>query len=352
MSTLINRSFWQDKPGVLGTIRDSSIPSTLAEGELLVKVHAWGLNPADAFLQDNPLPFLKYPLIPGQDIAGTVERTGPGPKSQRFRAGDRVLGYATGASSMAKHENGAFQNFVVLDRALAVKIPVSLSFAEAAVFPLCLATAGHALFGPKYLALPPPHPAGAPRTGKSLLVWGGASAVGSNAVQLAKAAGFDVLATCSPRNFEYVLGLGASKVFDYNAATVVRDIVAEIDKGECAGIFQAAGIKSEAVAPCCQVSHLSKQKLFVACANLVPEGAVPDGVEAKFVIGEEDRRGMYYDTTSELFGKFLEEALRLGTYKVAPRPEAVGIKGLEGIQVGLDIVKRGVSAKKIVVLAE
>ncbi|KAI1658081.1 hypothetical protein F4813DRAFT_395818 [Daldinia decipiens] len=187
MSATTNRSFWQDKTGVPGIIRETPIPSTLAQDEVLVK-----------------------------DIAGTVERVGSGPSSQRFKAGDRVLGYAMGEPSLSKPENGAFQDYVVLDHALAVKIPDSLSFAEAAVFPLCLATAGHALFGPKYLALPLPKAPGAPRTGKSVLVWGGASGVGSNAVQLAKAAGFDVLATCSPRNFGYVRGLGADKVFDYN----------------------------------------------------------------------------------------------------------------------------------------
>ncbi|KAI0847438.1 GroES-like protein [Daldinia vernicosa] len=355
MSTTTNRSFWQDKTGVPGTIREAPIPSTLVEDEIFVKVRAWGLNPVDAFIQDHPLPFFKYPLIPGQDIAGTVERVGPGPHSQRFKVGDRVLGYAMGASAMGKPGNGAFQDYVVLDHALAVKIPDSLSFAEAAVFPLCLATAGHALFGSKYLALPPPKAASgsAPRTGKSVLIWGGASAVGSNAIQLARAAGFEVLATCSPRNFDYVLGLGADKVFDYNSATVVDDLVTELDnKGVCAGIFQAAGMTGDAVAPCCQVSHRLRQKPFVACANVVPEGAVPEGVEAKFVFGGEDGRGIYYDTTSQLFGGFLEEALRLGTYKAAPRPEVVRTRGLEGIQEGLDVVKKGVSAKKIVVLAE
>ncbi|KAI1643523.1 GroES-like protein [Daldinia loculata] len=352
MSTTTNRSFWQDKTGVPGTIRETPIPSTLAQDEVLVKVRAWGLNPADAFLQDSPLPFIKYPLIPGQDVAGIVERVGPGPNSRRFKIGDRVLGYAMGEPSLGKPENGAFQDYVVLDHALAVKIPDSLPFAEAAVFPLCLATAGHALFGPKYLALPPPKASGAPRTGKSVLIWGGASGVGSNAIQLAKAAGFDVLATCSPRNFEYVLGLGADKVFDYSSATVVDDIVTEIDKSNCAGIFQAAGMKGDAVVPCCQISHRSRQKPFVACANAVPERAVPEGVEAKFVFGGEDGRGIYYDTSSQIFGGFLEEALRLGTYKVAPTPEVVATRGLEGIQEGLDVVRKGVSAKKIVVLAE
>ncbi|KAI1477464.1 GroES-like protein [Daldinia eschscholtzii] len=351
MSAPTNRTFWQDKIGVPGAIRESSVPSSLSEGEVLVKVHAWGLNPVDAYIQDAPLPLIKYPFIPGQDITGTIERAG---SSQRFKIGDHVLGYAAGISFPEKPERGAFQEHVVLDEGLVAKIPDSLSFAEAAVFPLCLATAAHALFDPKFLALPLPG-SGSPSTGKSVLIWGGASAVGSNAIQLARAAGFEVVTTCSPRNFEYVRSLGATKVFDYNSGTVIEDIVAELDGGEgkCAGIFQAAGITGEAIAPCCEVSRKSRQKLLVACANAVPEGTVvPEGVEAKFVFDWQEGKAMYYDVTSKLFSQFLEEALRLGTYKVAPKPEVVSAKGLEGIQVGLDIVRKGVSAKKIVVLAE
>ncbi|KAI1808912.1 GroES-like protein [Daldinia bambusicola] len=372
MSTITtNRTFWQDKTGIPGSIRETAEPlsdTTLSEAEVLVKVHAWGLNPIDAYLQDVPLPFVKYPLVPGTDVAGTVVRvgSGPGPGSGRFEAGDRVLAYAPGISFPERPERGAFQEYTVLDSALVAKIPDAVSFAEAAVFPMCLATAAHALFDAEFLGLPLPSLAGSSTStstgnGKGeekllLVVWGGASAVGSNAVQLARAAGLEVVATCSPRNFERVRSLGARKVFDYRSETVIDDIVAELDgdggKGKCVGIFQAAGITGDAIAPCCQVSARSRQKPFVACANAIPEGTVPEGVEAKFVLDWKAGRGMYHDVTAKLFGEFLEEALRSGTYKVAPRPEVVETRGLEGIQGGLDIVRKGVSAKKIVVLAE
>lgn len=346
-----NRAFWQDNINVPSIIREAPIPSNLEDGDILIKAGAWGMNPVDAYLQVVALPFLTYPLIPGEDVAGTVEAIGPGPASQKFKAGDRVVGYALGTSSRGNAGRGAFQEHVVLDVNLTAKIPDSISFAEAAVFPLCMATAGYALFGGDYLALPYPQIGGASRTGKSVVIWGGASGVGSNAIQLAKAAGFDVVTTCSTHNFEYVLGLGADKVFDYKSATVVDDVVAEIDKGVCVGVFQAAG-PFDAVVPCCQVSYRSKQKLFVACANVVPEGAAPEGVEAKFVLETGDGQAMYYDTTRVIFGEFLPQALERGEYKVAPKPEVVPTKGLEGIQGALDTVRKGVSAKKIVVEAE
>ncbi|KAI1140169.1 GroES-like protein [Hypoxylon sp. FL0543] len=350
-----NRAFWQDNVNVPSAIRETPIPSKLEDGDILIKAGAWGMNPVDAFLQHVALPFVKYPLIPGEDVAGTVEAIGPGAAARKFKVGDRVVGYASGAPARGAVGRGAFQEHVVLDANLAAKIPDSMGFAEAVVFPLCMATAGHALFAEEYLALPYPRAGGgggaAPRAGKSVVVWGGASGVGSNAIQLARAAGFDVVTTCSARNFEYVLGLGADKAFDYRGASVVDDVVAEIDKGVCAGVFQAAGPR-DAVGPCCLVSHRSRQKLFVACANAVPEGAAPEGVQAKFVFGGGDGRVFYYDTARVLFGEFLPAALARGEYKVAPRPAVVPTRGLEGIQEALDVLKKGVSATKIVVEAE
>jgi NADPH:quinone reductase-like Zn-dependent oxidoreductase len=72
------------------------------------------------------------------------------------------------------------------------------------------------------LSLPTiPHPK--PR-GKTLLIWGGATSVGCNAIQLAVAAGYEVITTSSPQNFELMKKLGASQVFDYKSKTVIPDI--------------------------------------------------------------------------------------------------------------------------------
>lgn len=197
-------------------------------------------------LQDKSLPFIKYPVILGQDVAGTVEDVGPTAAS-KFKVGDRVFGFS--------HNNGFKDDYVILNHTLAAKIPDSLSFSDASVFPLCITTSSFALFGKDYLALPFPtlNPIS---TGKSVLIWGGSSPVGSNAIQLVKAAGFEVVTTCSSRSFDYVKSLGADKVFDYNSPSVTDDVAAELDKGRCAGIYMAAGKVAEA----CQVSRKSKQK--------------------------------------------------------------------------------------------
>ncbi|KAI1137502.1 GroES-like protein [Hypoxylon sp. FL0543] len=330
-----NRALWQDKAGVPGVIRDNPVPSQLEDRQLLVKVHAWAMNPCDAILQDQALPFIKYPIILGQDIAGIVEAAGRTAAS-KFRVGDRVFGFTI---------NHGFQDYVLVDYTLTAKIPDRLSFAEASVFPLCCTTASFSLFGKDYLGLPLPtlNPTD---TGKSVLIWGGSSAVGSNAIQLAKAAGFEVITTCSPRSFDYVQGLGASKAFDYNSPSVVDDVAAELDRGTCAGIYLAVG----SVAAACQVSHKSKQKLFVASSNPVNPEDVPEGVEAKMAFGT-GGADMFKEILPATFGGFLVEALERGAYKVAPPPEVVSKKGLDGIQEALDLLKKGTSAKKLVVEA-
>lgn len=329
----MNRSIWQDKPGVPGVIRESPIPSKLEDRQVLIRVHSWAMNPCDAFLQDQSLPFIKYPVVLGQDVAGVVENVGSTAAS-KFKVGDRVFGFTI---------NNGFQDYVTLDHTLTAKIPGTLSFTDVSVFPLCISTCAFSLFDKDFLGLPLP-PLNPTSTGKSVLIWGGSSAVGCNGIQLAKAAGFEVITTCSPRNFDYVKSLGADKVFDYNSPSVTDDLVAELDKGTCAGIYLAVG----KVADACQVSHKSKQKLFVVSSNPVTPGDAPEGVEAKFVFGT-GGIDMFREILPITFGGFLPEALASGHYKIAPPPEIVSTKGIEGIQEALDILKKGVSAKKLVV---
>ena len=194
----------------------------------------------------------KYPVILGCDVAGTVEAVVPGSTAaSQFHAGDRVFGFTA---------NNGFQDYVTLEHKLMAEIPGNLDYREAVVFGLCSATSAMFLFGKDHLHLDYPK-LGMPKKGKSVLVWGGSSAVGSNAIQLATAAGYNVIATCSKKNFDYVKGLGAVQVFDYKDIAVAEKIAAELDKGECAGIFMAAGLKDGNVAAL-KVAAASKQRVL------------------------------------------------------------------------------------------
>lgn len=159
------------------------------ENEIVVKAHAWAINPVDWILQSQVIfDWLKFPVILGNDIAGEVIEVGSAVR--KFKKFDRVMALAEG-SGTGGNSHGGFQECVVIEPGLAAPIPDSMSYADAVVFPLGVATAASGLFQKDYLGLQ--HPSMEPNpTGKTILVWGGASSVGSNAVKLGVAAGYKV----------------------------------------------------------------------------------------------------------------------------------------------------------------
>jgi len=256
-----NRALWQDTFGVPGEIRNNSLSTNdeLGDHKVLVKVHAWAINPCDHMLQDRNM--VKYPVILGCDVAGTVEAVVLGSAAaSQFSVGDRVFGFSA---------NNGFQDYVALEDKLMTKVPGDMACREAVVFGLCIATSAMFLFGKDYLHLDYPK-LGASKNGQFVLVWGGSSAVGSNAIQLATAAGYNVIVTCSKKNFDYVKSLAAVQVFDYKDTDVTEKVAAELDRGECVGVFMAAGLKDGNVAAC-KVAAASKQKVLSHLPHLQHE---------------------------------------------------------------------------------
>lgn len=172
---------------------------TAGEGEVLVRVHAAGVNRADVhFLTGAPYLMraavgVRRPKSPvrGLDVAGVVVATGPG--VTRFSAGDEVFGIARG--SFAEYA-------VALEDKLAPK-PEELSFVQAAAMPISGLTALRALDAAQV------------RPGQSVLVTGASGGVGTFAVQLAVAAGGVVTGVASRGKAELVRDLGAVDVIDY-----------------------------------------------------------------------------------------------------------------------------------------
>jgi len=150
---------------------------------------------------------LKYPLILGGDIAGEVVEVVSG--VTRFKKGNRALEMPLGLG-LSKPSEGGFQLYSIVHAVLAASVPDSMSLYRSTVFPLCLSTAACGLFQQDHLALQQPTVPTKP-TGKTIIIWCGASAVGSNGIQLAVAGGYEVFATASPKNFDYLQKIGASK---------------------------------------------------------------------------------------------------------------------------------------------
>lgn len=312
---------------------------TPGENEILIRNRAVAINPIDGILQTFAIFPLNYPTIIGADVAGEVVAVGP---NVNFKPGSRVLGYAVGLSTQRNQEN-AFQAYTILQTNMTAEIPDSISFEAAAVVPLGCSTAAAGLFQDDFLNLQLPTEPAASSTGQTVLIWGGASSVGSNAIQLAVAAGYSVITTASFKNFEYVKKLGASEVFDYRSPTVIEDLVAAFKSKKTAGAMECIG--AGGWAGCISVVTQSSGSKFVATTKQgFPDP--PEGVTMKLVIAttiKDNRVGQ------AVYRDFLPQALKAGTFVPSPKPIVVG-KGLESVQSAIDFYQKGgVSANKVVV---
>ena len=202
--------------GDVGVLRHEEVSRpAIAPGEVLVRVRAAGVNPADCQIRAghyrNVLP-LPLPFIPGWDLAGTVETVGA--DVTRWRPGDRVFAMA----DMSR--DGAYAQFIAIAATSLAPAPSTVPLAHAAGAPLALLTAWQSLFEE-----------GALERGRRVLVHAAAGGVGQFTVQLARHAGAHVLATASPGNAERVRALGAEEVLDYRGDELrrVRDIDLIID---------------------------------------------------------------------------------------------------------------------------
>ncbi|MER3554023.1 MAG: NADPH:quinone reductase [Meiothermus sp.] len=189
---------------------------TPRQGEVLVRVHAAGVNPVDAGTRRGSGVsggFKTFPAILGWDIAGVVEEIGPG--VTRFKVGDAVYG-------MPKFPKpaGAYAEYAAAPADELARKPATLRFEEAAALPLAGLTAWQAL---EALNL---------QAGQTILIHAAAGGVGHLAVQMAKARGAKVVGTASSANEALVRELGANQFVDYTAQPfeqVVREMDAVFD---------------------------------------------------------------------------------------------------------------------------
>ena len=311
------------------------------DNEILVRNHAVAINPIDPLLQYQAFFPMKYPVILGEDVAGEVVEVGPNVTD--FKPGQRVLGNAAGFMTQ-KPEGCGFQAYTIVATNMATELPDDVSFEQAAVVPLCCSTAASGLFQDEYLKMQlPTEPAQKP-IGQTVLIWGGASSVGSNGIQLAVAAGYEVITTASPKNFEYVKKLGATQVFDYNSPSVVEDIVAAFKGKKSAGALDCVGGDSGWAGCTGVVSKTDGNKFVAATKREFPKP--PEGVSMKAVFGTTIQNN---NVGGAVFRDYLAKALKAKTFVPSPEPLVSG-KGLESIQGAVDLyMKGGISAKKIVV---
>jgi NADPH:quinone reductase-like Zn-dependent oxidoreductase len=169
--------------------------------EILVRVHAAGLNPVDYKIREGKLKMIhRYhlPIVLGNEFAGTVQALGDG--AARFAEGDRVF------ARVEKERLGAFAELACVGEDLAAEMPASLDFDRAAGVPLAGLTALQCLREELRVT-----------KGQRIFVSGGAGGVGTFAIQLAKWLGAEVTTTASPRGEALVRRLGADHVIEHTS---------------------------------------------------------------------------------------------------------------------------------------
>lgn len=267
---------------------------------------------------------------------------------------------------------GAFQEFGLAKAVALARIPDSMAFENAVVLPLAISTATVGLYTPQQLALPLPTVPSTPSRRQVLLVWGGSSSVGATTIQLAKASGYSIAATCSPRNNDFVKSLGAEHLFDYSSSSVVQDVVSRLQGQSLVGIYNAIG-GEESNKLCIEIiSRLPgpSNKMHIASVPPVPSDP-PEGIK---VVALGSAANMFVDDSRKhiaeaIWQRYLPQALANGQLRPEPEPLLAG-EGVESvsavqchtlkagawlsvshvqIQTALDILQGGVSAKKVIV---
>jgi NADPH:quinone reductase-like Zn-dependent oxidoreductase len=184
---------------------------TIARDEILVKVKSTAVNHLDLVKASGAarqiLP-IELPWIPGHEFSGVVEQIG-----------SDVAGYAAGDAVFAANGiGGAYAEYVAVKPAIMARKPSNLSFEAAASVPVAAQTAWQGIFTHGHL-----------EKGQTILIHGGAGAVGSYAVQLASHAGATVIATASGRDAAYLDSIGASRVIDYREAQFEKVLREKVD---------------------------------------------------------------------------------------------------------------------------
>ena len=259
-------------PGVL-KYEDVPLPEP-KENEILVRVIASGVNPADPLILNGKYAKefgTRLPLVLGYDMAGLVVKIGA--KVTKLKVGDPVYAYLLWG--------GGWAEYCISNEGESAMKPKSLSFVEASAVPLAALTAWQALID-----------VGKLESGQTVLIHGGSGGVGSFAIQIAKARGARVIATASTANQDLLKQLGADVAIDYTKqkfeeiahdVDLVLDPVGRDTLARSYGVVKKGGIVVTIVSRCDE-AELKKHEIRGASLSSHPDSAEL-GEITKFIDG-------------------------------------------------------------------
>ncbi|KAH7150524.1 chaperonin 10-like protein [Dactylonectria estremocensis] len=324
-------------PFVLATVPKPTPDPT----DVCIRITAVALNPLDWKMLSRGEMIQDWPATLGLDAAGVVESVGESVTA--FYPGDEVFCLCGIGGKTA-----GFQEIVTVPEHFVAKKPVDRSFEDVAGLPICYLTAAAAILYGLHIPIPhisPTAPGDATPTLRSVLVLGGASAVGSAAIQMLRFALPDatIFATCSPKHTTRLQWLGASHWIHRNEP-VAHAVKASVREGV------------DAIVDCVSAAELD----FTIFPALRSDGPrlysqvfsgrtvdVPENVESTVVFGRQVFGAPGGLNAMKALGKLLDE----DKYKL-PVPTVVIGKGWDAVGAGLQRFKAGVSGQKLVVTIE
>ena len=335
------------------------------EGYVVVKTKAVALNPTDwKHIELWGLP--EFDTIVGCDVAGIVVDIGPGvSEKSKVKKGDLVAGMVHGTNPAPNQgHTGCFAEYALIKVGVFAIIPPHISASEAATLGVGISTSGWALFLTIGVTKPwESTDVSVPSESNTLLVYGAASACGLCGVQLAKAAGWKVIAVASPANHDMLRSYGADAVFSYQDPAVDAAAIRKYTKDKLYHAFDAVSIPESAKFCFAALSSSAppSQKLYYGSVEevegIVSNDKIETGDPSCFsLIGEaflwpddnhlSEPQPDKYEFSQHLWG-FTEHALAEGKIKGLPVDERKG--GLAAIPDGLADIRAGkVRGKKVV----
>ncbi|CZR52667.1 related to C.carbonum toxD protein, partial [Phialocephala subalpina] len=321
----------------------------LRSDEILVRVKHVALNPVDWKSIDlSPAVGATW----GCDFSGEVVKIGSSVGAV-ISVGDAVCGCTLG-NNHDDGDNGAFAEFVVVASSLAFKVPVEMSLQQAATLGIGLSTVGLALN--HTLGLPLPRASAVvPTDAPHLLIYGGATATGTLAIQMARLSGFSPVVTCSPHSFALVKSLGAIEAFDYqspscgidiqtythNSLQYAMDCITDTRSMKtCYTAIGKGGGKYVSLDPFPIRGHTRR--------NIKPQSIVAFTMYGKAMTQPFKRDARPQDRKfAEMWYQHSQKLLDLG--KITPHPHEENPGGLEGVIAGADRGRKGqISGVKLV----